>query len=234
MGASQFSTQKCESVNAEMLRLLIFLIAYACATPIEPKADLQDYRLPDGAVAIEKYDIELKIEDNFFEENQFGGIVSIWFTNLQATNEIKLHANKISFSETKLFRIEVNGEDEDVDIPIELTQDSFTSDVNTDVLTVESTEVLAADTRYKLYFVYDAVLRTDEMYGFYKSYYIGPDEEKRYLGTTQFQPTSARKAFPCFDEPGYKAMFDIKIRRPKDLLPLALGNTEGIDVDDPE
>ncbi|KAJ3664932.1 hypothetical protein Zmor_000464 [Zophobas morio] len=215
-----------------MLKLLIFLIAYACATPIEPKADPQD-RLPEGSVAIEKYDIELRIEENFFEENQFGGIVSIWFTNLQATNEIKLHANGITFSETKLFRV-TGTEANPVETDVVLTEESFLSDNDTDVLTVVSTTQLEANANYRLNFVYSAQLRTSEMYGFYKSYYIGTDGQKKFLGTTQFQPTSARKAFPCFDEPEYKAIFDIKIRRPKELLPLALGNTKATtDQEDP-
>ncbi|XP_030624172.1 endoplasmic reticulum aminopeptidase 1 [Chanos chanos] len=54
---------------------------------------------------------------------------------------------------------------------------------------------------------------SDNFHGFYKSTYNTRDGEVRVLASTQFEPTHARGAFPCFDEPAFKANFSIRIRR---------------------
>merc|ERR1719376_570948 len=51
----------------------------------------------------------------------------------------------------------------------------------------------------------------DLMIGFYRSKYK-IDGKEVYLATTQMQPTDARRAFPCLDEPGIKAEFRITLK----------------------
>jgi len=60
----------------------------------------------------------------------------------------------------------------------------------------------------------------DKLKGFYCSKYVTADGEERYSGVTQFEPTDARRAFPCWDEPAVKATFDITLIVPKDRVAL--------------
>jgi alanyl aminopeptidase len=49
---------------------------------------------------------------------------------------------------------------------------------------------------------------------------------------TQFQPADARKAFPCFDEPGFKLPYQLTVRHPRGTS--AVSNTPGTEAAGPE
>src|SRR5712691_1233824 len=47
----------------------------------------------------------------------------------------------------------------------------------------------------------------DKLRGFYRSTYKDPSGASRTIAATQFEATDARRAFPCWDEPDFKAVF---------------------------
>ena len=47
----------------------------------------------------------------------------------------------------------------------------------------------------------------DKLRGFYRSTYRDSDGVEHVIGCTQMQATDCRRAFPCFDEPDFKAVF---------------------------
>jgi len=61
----------------------------------------------------------------------------------------------------------------------------------------------------------------DKMKGFYRSKYSSLDGEVRYGAVTQFEPTDARLAFPCWDEPAIKATFDVTLVIPQNRVALS-------------
>jgi alanyl aminopeptidase len=75
--------------------------------------------------------------------------------------------------------------------------------------------------RATLHFEYDAPFGA-ALSGLYKSTHAGVP-----YAVTQFEPTSAREAFPCFDEPGFKIPFDTTLVVPSDAR--AFANTREIE-----
>ena len=51
----------------------------------------------------------------------------------------------------------------------------------------------------------------DRLRGFYISKYKDIKGEENKLASTQFEPTDARRAFPCFDDPSVKATFSLSV-----------------------
>jgi aminopeptidase 2 len=68
------------------------------------------------------------------------------------------------------------------------------------------------------------------MAGFYRSSYKTKDGQTKYMATTQMEPTDARRAFPCFDEPALKSKFTITLIADKNLT--CLSNMDVVDEKD--
>lgn len=64
-----------------------------------------------------------------------------------------------------------------------------------------------------LYIEYNGKYSESDGYGLVKAAYTN-DNKKQYLIESYFEPTFARRAFPCFDEPDFKAIFSVKITNP--------------------
>ncbi len=66
----------------------------------------------------------------------------------------------------------------------------------------------------------------DKLRGFYRSSYTDTEGSQRWMATTQFEATDARRAFPCWDEPAAKATFDVTLTVPQTLV--VVSNTEPV------
>jgi puromycin-sensitive aminopeptidase len=64
--------------------------------------------------------------------------------------------------------------------------------------------------RIRLTITFDGVLN-DKLRGFYRSTYTDADGTQQVIATSQMQATDCRRAFPCWDEPEYKAVFGVTL-----------------------
>ncbi|VAI31891.1 unnamed protein product [Triticum turgidum subsp. durum] len=60
----------------------------------------------------------------------------------------------------------------------------------------------------------------DQMRGFYRSKYQYKGKE-RNMAVTQFESVDARRCFPCWDEPAFKAKFKLTLEVPSELVALS-------------
>ncbi|OON22596.1 hypothetical protein X801_01494 [Opisthorchis viverrini] len=59
------------------------------------------------------------------------------------------------------------------------------------------------------------------MNGLYKSVYTDDNGVNKVMLATHFEPTSARRAFPCWDEPDFKSVFSITLVVPSTLTAIS-------------
>ena len=142
-----------------------------------------------------KYRIKLQPDLKNFT---FDGEQSVDLLILEATSTIVLNSIDLEISNTTLH---ANG--------TTLTSKSVTIDKDAETATLDFGETIQpGDARLEMVFTGEL---NDKLMGFYRSEYTSQDGETRYLATTQFEPTDARRAFPCWDEPAKKATFEVTL-----------------------
>src|SRR3954467_15234472 len=74
----------------------------------------------------------------------------------------------------------------------------------------------AAPGRHTLHLTFTGILN-DKLHGFYRSTFKDEAGTEHVIATTQFEATDARRAFPCWDEPDFKATFQVTLIVDEDL-----------------
>jgi puromycin-sensitive aminopeptidase len=166
---------------------------------------MNSVRLSKNIAPLE-YNIQLKPD---LENFTFSGIETITVSVLEKTKKITLHSKEIEI--------------DTVDINKSFAKISYDKKSETATFTFPK---LIPVGKSKLTLVFKGILN-DKMRGFYRSKY-DLDGKEHHMATTQFEATDARRAFPCFDEPAQKAIFNISLVVPKGKT--AISNTLPVSV----
>eukprot|EP00099_Drosophila_melanogaster_P013686 NP_001350853.1 uncharacterized protein Dmel_CG11951 [Drosophila melanogaster] len=184
----------------------VFLILAALGLSFAGEGSTYDhFRLPT-ALRPQSYDVRILTQLENPDDFHFNGTVKIQIEVLQNTHNITLHSKDLTIDDTEITLSQIGGE--------ETTENCITSTaVNPthDFYILNTCKELLAGQFYELSLPFSAKLQ-DQLAGYYRSSYVNTvANETRWISVTQFEPAAARLAFPCFDEPGYKASFAITL-----------------------
>ncbi|XP_067308061.1 aminopeptidase N [Pseudorasbora parva] len=198
-------------------------------TPKTSNEPWDKYRLPE-TLAPQYYNVTLwpRLVMNANGMYIFTGNSGVMFTCVKKTDLILIHSNKLNLTLFKGNHAKLMGLSSVTAPAIKTTW----FQTETQYLVIQLEETLKPGSSYWLYTEFRGEL-ADDLEGLYRSEYM-EDGEKKIIAITQMQATYARKAFPCFDEPGMKAVFHITLIH--DLGTTALSNsqeikTENVNID---
>ena len=172
-----------------------------------------DVRLP-RAVVPDSY--ELKLIPFIWEGNfTFNGEVKILVNVTEDTKNVTLHAVDMIIDESFTTIREHSGANNTKAIGIVGQK----NDTERQFHVIKTSDTLKRGMQYVVHLKFVGHLN-DYMQGFYRSSYA-VESQTRWIAATQFQPTDARRAFPCFDEPALKARFQISVARPRNMTSIS-------------
>nr|CAD7438190.1 unnamed protein product [Timema bartmani] len=173
------------------------------------------YRLPKNVLP-ETYTLEIITSLGDHGQNfSFDGKVWIHVLAVEPTDSITLHSLDLDI-DSALTTVTGEGDEEGKNLvngTHYVKKDNF--------FVIELSEELSAGNRYVVYIPYRGDL-TQGLAGYYRSSYqdrlTGETNhfatlKHRWVAVTQFEPSDARRAFPCMDEPAMKAKFQVNLGR---------------------
>ena len=149
-----------------------------------------------------RYEIKLDVD---LENFSYIGNQTVDMEILENTKSIFLNSLGIKISHASL----IDKNDQEINLSVEYFEDVERISLSS------KNEILKGNYRLCLEFKSEI---TNDLKGFYRSKFLNKDDEEKWIATTQFEPTAARNAFPCWDEPEYKAVFSITIIADKKYL----------------
>ncbi|KAH8308957.1 hypothetical protein KR059_004152, partial [Drosophila kikkawai] len=158
----------------------------------------EDYRLP-SALKPQHYDLRILTHLN---ELRFEGLVRIHLLARESTRNITLHVKDLKIDEERTM---VSSFQEENCVTSIETHDLY------EFYTLHLCRQLDKGKVYQLEMHFGASLNSSDS-GYYNSSYTDAKTKHVHnLAVTQFSPTFARQAFPCFDEPSWKATFNVTL-----------------------
>jgi puromycin-sensitive aminopeptidase len=151
---------------------------------------IDPYRLPRTVVPL-RYDLRLEPDLTTFT---FTGAETITVDVQETTSEIFLNAVELSIRDVTITS----------DAGHSLRGTASLED-STERCRIALEEAIAPG-RWRLRIAFRGELNT-KLRGFYRSTYKDTAGSSHVLAATQFEATDARRAFPCWDEPSFKAVF---------------------------
>jgi puromycin-sensitive aminopeptidase len=134
----------------------------------------------------------------------FAGRVEIDVTIAESTSEITLHALDLVLGAASIAARSVS-----------YRSSEPRYDEEFDTATFDFTEALP-EGEATVEIAFTGVLN-DLLVGFYRSTFTDDDGQTHVIATTQFEHSDARRAFPCWDEPSFKATYQVNLTVPTHL-----------------